>query len=94
MRRKYQHARHPTLSQLLLKPSLYQFSCLGVQGALRPSSISIVNIFSLNTLQKKSLRIYKKGGFSKFNESGGRWRGRRKGDEDGRVRGKWMKMEG
>ena len=51
MRRKYQHARHPTLSQLLLKPS-YQFSYLGVQGALRPSSISIVNIFSLNTLQK------------------------------------------
>jgi len=27
-------------------------------------------------------------------ESGGRWRGRRKVDEDGGVGGKWRKMEG
>ena len=84
MRLKYQHARHPTLSQLLLKPSLYQFSCLGVQGALRPSSISIVNIFSLNTLQKKFADFIKKVDFQNS----------MKVDEDGGVVGKWMKMEG
>ena len=83
MRRKYQHARHPTLSQLLLKPS-YQFSYLGVQGALRPSSISIVNIFSLNTLQKKFADFIKKVDFQNS----------MKVAEDGGVGGKGMKMEG
>ena len=29
-----------------------------------------------------------------YEESGGRWRGRRKVDEDGGVGGKWRKMEG
>ena len=52
------------------KPGLkvFEFILLGFQGASRPSSIWIVNMFSLRTLKKKkSSRILKKiCGFLKF----------------------------